>query len=544
MLDALFLQNGGISALSAIAGVVLCLFVWIFSLAIYRLTFHPLAKYPGPLLAKLTAFHDTYHAWKGDRHLEFWRCHERYGPIYRYGPNSLSFNTNTALKTVYSHGANVQKSQFYSVFPPTKDTFNTHSSINKRAHGRKRRVLSHAFSDSALKTMEKYILANIRLFCSKLEDKRSPFDNNSALSEKAGAERGGWSTPRNMARWCNYLTFDVMGDLCFGKAFEMLDREENRHVTDLLTNAAHMHLIMGTNPVIKEWGLNKILFRKIYNDRMKYMAYSKAQATERTKVGLDTDRKDFFYYLLNAQDPETGKGFTQAELWGESNLLIIAGSDTTSTALAGTLFYLTHYPEKQEKLRREILSTFNEVEEIVTGATLTGCTYLRAVIDESMRLSPPVGSLLPREVLPGGIDIDGIHVPAGYVVGVPHYTIHHNPDYYPDPFNFQPERWIPDSELRVTRESVDIAQSAFCPFSIGSRGCIGKGLAYAELTETLARVIFLYEMRKAAGMTTGEGHPDLEWGRHRPNEFQLRDSFTSMMNGPYVEFRRRDAVKG
>ncbi|KAH8805807.1 cytochrome P450 [Xylogone sp. PMI_703] len=541
MLDRLFLQDGRVSALPVLAGAILCFFIWVSSIAIYRLTFHPLAKYPGPLLAKLTAFHDTYHAWKGDRHLEFWRCHEKYGPVYRYGPNSLSFNTNTALKTIYGHGANVQKSQFYSVFPPTKDTFNTHSSINKRAHGRKRRVLSHAFSDSALKSMEKYILANIRLFCSKLEDKRSPFDNN-ALAEKP-KERGGWSSPRNMAKWCNYLTFDVMGDLCFGKAFEMLDREENRHVTDLLTNAAHMHLIMGTNPVIKEWGLNKILFRKIYNDRMKYMAYSKAQATERTKIGSETDRKDFFYYLLNAKDPETGKGFTQAELWGESNLLIIAGSDTTSTALAGTIFYLTHYPEKQQKLSQEILSTFHDVEEIVTGATLTGCTYLRAVIDESMRLSPPVGALLPREVLPGGIDIDGIHVPAGYVVGTPHYTIHHNPDYYPDPFTFKPERWIPDSEPTVTRESVDLAQSAFCPFSIGSRGCIGKGLAYAELTETLARVIFLYEMRKAAGMTTGEGHPDLEWGRQRPNEFQLRDSFTSMMDGPYVEFRRRDTVK-
>ncbi|RFU31543.1 hypothetical protein B7463_g4834, partial [Scytalidium lignicola] len=523
MIDSSFLKNGRLSASSAIAVVTLCLFVWISAVGIYRLTFHPLARYPGPLLARLTAFYDTYHAWKGDRHLEFWRCHEKYGPVYRYGPNSLSFNTNTALKTIYGHRANVQKSQFYSVFPPTKDTFNTHSSINKMAHARKRRVLSHAFSDSALKTMEKYVLANIRLFCSKLEDKPSPFGG---AMEKSLNTEGGWSSPRNMAKWCNYLTFDVMGDLCFGKAFEMLDREENRHVTDLLGNAAHMHLIMGTNPLIKEWGLNKILFRKIYNDRMKYMAYSKAQATERSKIGLDTDRKDFFYYLLNARDPETGKGFTQAELWGESNLLIIAGSDTTSTALAGTLFYLTHYPEKQEKLSREILSTFQDVEEIVSGATLTGCTYLRAVIDETMRLSPPVGALLPREVLSGGIDIDGLHIPAGSVVGTPHYAIHHNADYYPDPFNFKPERWIPDSEPGVTRDSVDLVQSAFCPFSIGSRGCIGKGLAYAELTETLARVIFQYEMRKAPGMTTGEGSPDLEWGRQRKDEFQLRDSFT------------------
>lgn len=84
--------------------------------------------------------------------------------------------------------------------------------------------------------MEKYILANVRTFCSRLGEKRG---NG---SEKTATE--GWSAPQNMADWCNYLTFDVMGDLCFGKAFEMLEHEQNRHVIDLIGNAAHMHLIV------------------------------------------------------------------------------------------------------------------------------------------------------------------------------------------------------------------------------------------------------------------------------------------------------------
>jgi hypothetical protein len=157
----------------------------------------------------------------------------------RYGPNSLSINTNTALKTIYGHKANVKKSQFYSVFPPTKDTFNTHSSIDKGSHARKRRVLSHAFSDSAIKSMEKYILANVRTFTSNLAAK--PISNSWS---ETPAEKGHWSVARNIADWCNYLTFDVMGDLCFGKAFEMLEHDTNRHVIDLIGNAAHMHLIV------------------------------------------------------------------------------------------------------------------------------------------------------------------------------------------------------------------------------------------------------------------------------------------------------------
>lgn len=67
--------------------------------------------------------------------------------------------------------------------------------------------------------------------------------------------------------------------------------------------------------------LDKVLFRRIATGREKYMAYSKAQLTERTKLGDDTDRRDFFYHLLKARDPETGIGFSMPELWGESNLL-------------------------------------------------------------------------------------------------------------------------------------------------------------------------------------------------------------------------------
>ncbi|RDW60060.1 putative cytochrome P450 67 [Coleophoma crateriformis] len=516
---------------------------YLFFLAAYRLTFHPLAKYPGPFLAKITDWYSVYHAWKGDRHLEFWRCHEKYGPVFRYGPSSLSINTNTALKTIYGHRANVKKSQFYSVFPPTKDTFNTHSSIDKASHARKRRVLSHAFSDTAIKAMENHILANVRTFCLQLGRRSIPRGKTNESIEKYES-RDQWSTAKNMADWCNYLTFDVMGDLCFGKAFGMLERDENRHVVDLIGNAAHSHLITGTNPMIKTLGLNKILFRQIYNMRMQYMAYSKAQAAERTKIGLDTDRKDFFYYLLNARDPETGNGFTPPELWGESNLLIIAGSDTTSTALAAAFFYLVHNPAALGKLEHEIRSTFSDIEEIHSSPTLNSCIYLRAVIDEAMRLSPPVGGILPREVLPGGIDIDGLHIPEGCVVGTPHYAIHHNADYYPSPFTFNPERWITDSSPFVTRDSVTLAQSAFCPFSIGSRGCIGKGVAYVELMTSLARVVWLYDMRKAQQepwmSKIGEGSADQEFGRQRVAEYQMKDSFTSFKDGPWVEFLARE----
>ncbi|OTA52103.1 isotrichodermin C-15 hydroxylase [Hypoxylon sp. EC38] len=518
-----------------VSGASALVLIYALGIIVYRLFFHPLAKYPGPSLAKITDAYQLYHAWKGDRHLEFWRLHEKYGKIVRFGPNSVSFNSNTALKEIYGFKANVRKAEFYDAF--VHPAPNTHNTRDKALHARKRRVLSQAFSDSAIKEMEKYILANIRSFCDQ-------------IGLGSSDERKGWTVSKNMADWCNYLAMDILGDLCFGKAFHMLERPDNRYALELVSLATTRHLICGTMRLVGKLHLDKILFHRIATGREKYMAYSKAQLTERTKLGDDTDRRDFFYHLLKAKDPETGIGFSTPELWGESNLLtisIIAGSDTTSTAMAATLFYLVRNQVSLQKATEEVRSKFGDVEEICQGQTLNSCTYLRACIDEAMRMSPSVGGILPREVLKGGMTIDGEFIQEGIVVGTPHYTIHHNPAYYPRPFSYTPERWIAGSQKRhsdrdgsvVTEQDVATAQSAFCPFSIGPRGCIGKGLAYVEMMTTLARVLYLYDLRKSAGFDPAEGNPDLEWGRRRVDEFQLIDQFTSLKDGPMVEFRKR-----
>ncbi|KDN63967.1 putative cytochrome P450 [Colletotrichum sublineola] len=497
---------------------------------VYRLFFHPLAKYPGPLVAKITDGYQLYHAWNGDRHLDFYKLHNKYGKIVRFGPNSLSFNSAASLKDIYGFRTNVRKSEFYNAF--VHPAPNTHNARDKDVHARKRRVLAHGFSDSAMKEMERYILANVRSFTAE-------------VGRGADPEAKGWTAPKNMADWCNYLAMDILGDLSFGKAFHMLEAPDNRFALDLIAAATKRHLLCGTMPIVDKLKLDRLLFPTIAAGRARYMAYSKAQLTERTKLGEDTDRRDFFYYLLKARDPETGLGFSVPELWGESNLLIIAGSDTTSTAMAATFFYLVRNADALAKATAEVRGKFTDVEDIRQGAALNTCTYLRACIDEAMRLSPSVGGLLPREVLAGGVTIDGTHVPAGTIIGTPHYTIHHNEDYFPDAYAYVPERWIVGAASKpggrsTTEEDVARAQSAFCPFSIGARGCIGKGLAYAEMSTTIARTLFLYDVRKAVGVVDpAEGRPELPEGRRRASEMQLFDTFTSMKDGPMVEFRAR-----
>lgn len=288
-------------------------------------------------------------------------------------------------------------------------------------------------------------------------------------------------------------------------------------------------------PAIGNWKLDNILFRELTEKRAAYHKYVMALAAQRTKG--TTDRKDFFHYLLNAKDPETGEGFAMPELWAESSLLIVAGSDTSSTCLAGTFFYLTHNPAVLEKLAQEVRATFKDVEDIKSGPMLSSCAYLRACIDETLRVSPPIGGFLPRDVLSGGATIDGHYIPAGAVVGCSAYAIHHNASYFPSPFSYQPERWL--SSKNTTKESIELAQSVFCPFSLGPRGCIGRSMAYIELMTTVARTVWLFDMKLAGWL--GEEPPDAtEWGRDRKGEYQLEDVFVSRKEGPLVEFLRRE----
>jgi cytochrome P450 len=181
-------------------------------------------------------------------------------------------------------------------------------------------------------------------------------------------------------------------------------------------------------------------------------------------------RKDFFYWLFAAQDPETGKRYSLSELYAECEMLVIAGSDTTANVLSALFFYLARNPRIQAKLATELRSAFPAYADIKAGEQMHACKYLTAVIQESLSADPA------REVLHGGAAIDGYFFPAGTNVSTEFWAMHYNAEYFAVPYEFRPERWIPGHE-GVTGKSVERAESAFCAFLAGTRGCVGKNLA-------------------------------------------------------------------
>lgn len=190
---------------------------------------------------------------------------------------------------------------------------------------------------------------------------------------------------------------------------------------------------------------------------------------------------------------------------------------------------------------------FAATEDIRSGSPLQSCQYLRACIDEAMRMSPPVLAMLYREAQAGGVRVTtgggkDHYFPQGTDLGTNIYALHHREDIFPDSWRYSLERWIVDKTTGVSQESVSRAQRAFCPFIIGTRACIGKSFAYKELMITIARLCFMYDMRLVPGSGLGgAGDPGLGSGRHRRGELQFEDKFVGQPAGPRVQFKPRRA---
>ncbi|KAK3324432.1 cytochrome P450 [Cercophora scortea] len=274
------------------------------------------------------------------------------------------------------------------------------------------------------------------------------------------------------------------------------------------------------------------------------------------RVALPTDAKtDFYSVAMTEAGKSNGNGkYTPEyenprELWGEATFLVPAGGMTTSGALTAVFFYLSRHPAAYARLASEIRATFPDAKAIQSGPLLASCTYLRAVIDESLRLSVPTTSMPWREeeqeTAPPSTTgsrttepfvVGGHVIPPGTMVVVNTYCIMHNPTYFPDPFAFQPERWLDDSANSET------LRRAFVPFGTGEATCLGKGMAYLETSLVVAKTLWYFDFARAPGEAGDLGGGNIggkDGARARADEFQLYDGIVSDHDGPNLVFTKR-----
>ena len=189
-------------------------------------------------------------------------------------------------------------------------------------------------------------------------------------------------------------------------------------------------------------------------------------------------------------------------------LFLFAGFETTGFAMTLGLYYILRTPAVLERLRAELEATWPDPDWSSNAATgprpswtqLESQPYLHAVVLESLRLSCGTLSRLAR-VSPVPVTYGDHVIPAGYPISMSSPLIHHNQTLFPDPHAFNPDRWLRGS-AREQRE----LQGFLTSFSAGSRGCIGRNLAMAEMHLGIARVVRRFGGGMKLDPAVGEEH--------------------------------------
>lgn len=163
------------------------------------------------------------------------------------------------------------------------------------------------------------------------------------------------------------------------------------------------------------------------------------------------------------------KGLSFPEMVSQAQVLILAGSETTATLLSGMTYLLLTNPSTLTNLTAEIRSSFTDQSDI-TLARAGQLPYLQAVLEEAMRMYPPVPNALPRLTPYPGEVICGKFVPGGVAVGLHHFSTYRSDRNFNEPDSFVPERWLPNHDKRFDGEN----HEAFHPFSYGPRSCLGR----------------------------------------------------------------------
>ena len=212
---------------------------------------------------------------------------------------------------------------------------------------------------------------------------------------------------------------------------------------------------------------------------------------ERRRSG--EDRGDFLSMLIREVDtgPEgsgSGTGMTNEQLRDEALTIFLAGHETTANALTWTWYLLSQHPEVEKRLHAEVDAVLGERLPAIDD--LPRLAYTEMVLHESMRLYPPAW-ILAREALKP-YPVAGYVVPAGAIVLMSQYVMHHDPGFFPDPFRFDPLRWTPEARAERPRFS-------YFPLGGGPRQCIGESFAWMEGILGIATLARRWQMRLVPG---------------------------------------------
>ncbi|KAL7623983.1 hypothetical protein AAE478_005540 [Parahypoxylon ruwenzoriense] len=441
---------------------------------IYNLYFHPLRNFPGPRLYATSRIPWAIRHATGSQAFFTSRLHDKYGSVVRISPDHLSFTDPRAWKDIYGHrvGSESSMTEMSKSYTFNKTIRKVPTSIinaDREEHSRFRRALSHGFSDAAMRQQEPMIVKYVDL-----------------LLERLHQECGEGKNKLNVEAWYNWTTFDIVGHLVFGQSFRCLESIHYHPWIEFIFKSVRFGAVLVAMTYVGLGEIVQVIVAAGGNAIKKVRKYTDDMV--KSRLSMDKQRDDLFEGLVKRRE-EWNISFEK--LSANAFILVLAGSETTATTLSGATYLLLTHPEILEKLRHEVRSSFSSPDEIDINS-VNKLTYMLAILNESLRLYPPVTSGLVREVPREGGHVAGQFVPGGTLVEVQHWSMNHSADNWKDPWVFRPERFLGTPEEAAKAGNKLEALQAF---NVGPRNCIGRNLAYAEMRLILARIVYDFDMK-------------------------------------------------
>ncbi|KAH8894017.1 cytochrome P450 oxidoreductase [Thozetella sp. PMI_491] len=447
-----------------------------------------LNRVPGPFLNSVSPIPRVLSVWRGRCHEDDIVLHRKYGKIVRLAPTIFSVSDQAEVNQLYGIGTKFQKSGFYEL----SEAYDEQGLIpdpfilnDRELHTRMKRNAANAYSMNGLVQMEPWIEPVTERLLRRLGE---------AADKKGSVDLG--------AEIANY-TMDAVCALTFGRDFDYMSNGDVLGIHKMMKIASWYMAVFGQISWTHRYLLRHQFFATLLfgSDQPLGSAdtinvvnaeLDKARSMSEEPAYMTFLQRLIFNQKSNPKSLDDREIMTHA--WGNST----AGSDTTATAMRGVIYYLLRHPDVKQKLLKEIKDAGLKVPVGYTEAN--NIEYLKAVIKEGMRLHPSVGMILGRIVPPGGAVICGHKLPAGAEVGLNPWIVHRDPEVFPSPERFWPERWLPS---QTGEDQLKAMNRAFLTFGHGAHTCSGRWISLMETTKLIPTLLLEFDMELKDG---GKGY--------------------------------------
>ena len=453
-----------------------------------------LRRFPSVSVAAFTNAWSLIHQLFHTRTLAVHQAHMKHGKIVRIGPQHISMATPEAVKDIYGHGTPATKDNFYGAFASTH--LNVSDSQEKSVHTVKRKRFATAFAQKSITDLEFYVEEHLQRLVALL-------DKRTTHPLKAGEN----PQPQDMVDFKStmvYLMYDIMTQMMFSQNPEFLKRGTTMMTAETVSGElyeadVHEALVgslkvsatlgwapewMSTIKALTSWHSMHKAGNEL-RDVTIHLLRNRIRMEDEQMAAGKGPINDFFSTLLWNRDNEP-LGLEFGELVTEASNLFNAAGENNEIALTNTIWLLAGNPKAAARLREELDANFLEDSIVPAYDTVKDLPYLRACIDEALRLRPSLPGGLPRVTPQSGMSVGGEWIEGGTTISVSTYTVHRDPLIFHDPYEYMPERWL--------EGDTDAMQKVFLPFSQGGRACIGRNIAYFEMMLVIATLFRRYEL--------------------------------------------------